>query len=411
MFLLYNTALIIAAFFIKIAAFFNKKVALFYRGRKEVFNQLSAQLTAGRPTIWMHAASLGEYEQGLPVLELLMESYPNHQFLVTFFSPSGYEIVARRKVPYPVVYLPLDTRKNAVRFIRLVQPKIALFVKYEIWPNFFDQLHKLGVPLFIISARFQQRQAFFRSYGGFLRKSLTMVTHFFVQDNASKNLLSDLGHSNVTVTGDTRFDRVVKLRGDNTALPEVERFCAGRPCLVAGSTWPEDEEILISAINNSNRDARYIIAPHNIDLDHISKIKAALKTKWVAYSDLNEQNIAAAQVLILDTIGLLSRVYRFGDIAYVGGGFATGLHNTLEPAVFGVPIVIGPKFSEFKEARDLVQKGGAIPVVSGEEFELLLEKLFSDPQSRRHSGRINTEYIDQNTGASVQILSHLRTYL
>ena len=411
LYFIYNTALAISTLGIRIAAFFNKKMAAFHRGRKGVFNKLRDELDGQKPTVWMHAASLGEYEQGLPVLKKLQEAYPSYQYLVTFFSPSGYEVISKKSPPFILSYLPLDTPSNVKEFLRIVNPRIALFVKYEIWPNYFRQLEQLEIPLFIIAARFYKRQAFFRTYGGFLRESLKKVTHFFVQDQQSASLLNDLGHRNISITGDTRFDRVLELEAVDFDRPGIEKFSAGTPCLVAGSTWPEDEAVIIPAVNDSELDFKTIIAPHNIEPEHLRKLQSSIEKKTCLFSVASATDLEGAEVLILDTVGHLSRIYRYGDLAYVGGGFATGLHNTLEPAVYRLPVITGPEYTEFTEVEDLVEAGGVIAVNNAEEFREKLALLLENRELRAALGARNREYIDKKSGASVRIINNLRTYL
>lgn len=358
----------------------------------------------------MHAASLGEYEQGLPVIENLMAEFPEYTYLITFFSPSGYEVVVQKSNPFLVTYLPMDSPKKVKRFLDLVNPRMALFVKYEIWPNYFKYIHERAIPLFIISGRFYERQVFFRNYGGIMRKSLQKVTHFFVQDEASSRLLKDLGHLNVTVSGDTRFDRVYELGESRADFPEIEEFLDGYPALVAGSTWPQDEDLILYVINGNDIKFKVIIAPHIIDNSHIDKLQKSIDKKSVLFSELQNNYPGDAQVLIIDTIGHLSRIYRFGELAYVGGGFETGLHNTLEPAVYGIPILIGPQYSNFKEVRDLVEIGGVMPVNDREEFQSSLLEILGNHELRSKMGKANRDYIEQNKGASVRIVSALRTY-
>lgn len=355
----------------------------------------------------MHVASLGEYEQGLPILEGLRQHYGDHQILLTFFSPSGYEV--KKKAPQAdlVTYLPMDTVANARKFLDLVRPDLALLIKYEIWPNMLGELKKRDIPTLLASARFSKGQIFFRTYGDFMRKSLGAITHFFVQDGDSMALLKGLGHHNVTLVGDSRFDRVVELAGADHRLDFMDAFKAGDFTLVAGSSWPEDEALLLPYINASDDRIKFVIAPHEIKSDHLLKIESALEKKTVRYSQREGRDLAEVQVLILDTIGLLNKVYPYADVAYVGGGFATGLHNTLEPAVHGIPVLIGPRYQGFREAVDLVRLGGLLPISDPGTFEKTLDGLRGDPALLKRIGQINRDYIFEHTGASQRILEYI----
>ena len=411
MYFLYNIAIQIAGFFLSIIAFFHPKLRLFVEGRKSTISYLQKSLAKDDKVIWIHTASLGEFEQGLPLIQRLKKDYPAHKLLITFFSPSGYTVKKNTEDADLVCYLPMDTRKKVSEFIALVNPKIALFVKYEIWPNYFRLLSKKQVPLMLISAKFRKEQIYFKWYGGFMRRSLKMVSHFFVQDKASKELMASLGFTNCTQSGDTRFDRVSEIKERNNQLSFIADFKGDSTCFVGGSTWPEDESVFVDYINHSTGKVKYILAPHDIKPDHIEKLKGSFSRKTVLYSEKEGVQLADFDVLIVDSIGLLTKIYSYADIAYVGGGFATGLHNTLEPAVFGIPVLIGPKFKGFKEAEDLVQFKGVLVVENKKEFSTLLDQLLTDDEFRTGTGRINAQYIAENTGASIQIMSHIRTLL
>ncbi len=359
----------------------------------------------------MHVASLGEYEQGLPLLEKLKKSYPEYRFLLTFFSPSGFE-VKRDKTPADlVVYLPLDTQRNARRFLNVIQPKIAIFIKYEIWPNYLYELRTRNTPTVLVSGIFNKSQIFFKWYGGFMKKTLYSFSHFFVQEGNSKNLLGSIGFENVTVSGDTRFDRVSEILQQDNALEFMDRFKGTSKCFVAGSTWPEDEKILLDFINQSNEGIKFVIAPHNIKVGNIEDLKASMSKKTVVYSEITKDTLFDSEVLIVDTIGLLTKIYSYADFAYVGGGFATGLHNTLEPAVFGIPVIIGPKYENFNEAIELVNKSGILSVSSKEAFETTIKNLLADEALAQRTGQNNGDYIQQKTGATQSVLNHLKPLL
>ncbi len=407
----YNALLYPSWLFIKLVALFNDKLKLFVKGRRSVFQTLKNKIRQKDKVIWIHVASLGEFEQGLPLLEALKADRPNHKIVLTFFSPSGYEVKKNTTAADTVVYLPMDTIANAKRFLDLTSPVMAIFVKYEIWPNYLLELKKRKTPTFLISALFSEKQAYFKWYGSFMRKALAAFQHFFVQDETSKILLESKGFQNVSISGDTRFDRVGEILTRDNTLAFMETFTESSFCIVAGSTWPEDETILIDFINKSALDIKYVIAPHNIKGPHIQKLKTALTKKVVCYSEIGIAAVSEAEVLIIDTIGLLTKIYRYAHLAYVGGGFATGLHNTLEPAVFGVPVLIGPNYGGFKEVADLVKLGGIIPIQTPDRFTKQIEKFFSDRTFLKQTGHINKTYIEQNQGATNRIIRHLSQFL
>ncbi len=377
-------------------------------GRKKTFSILKDKIKQDDKTIWMHAASLGEYEQGLPLLAELKKTYPEHKIILSFFSPSGYEIKKDKTPADVVVYLPMDTIANARQFIALAKPEISLFIKYEIWPNYLQELKKQKIPTLLVSAIFSKKQIFFRPFGGFMRTVLKNIAHLFVQDDKSKELLKSIGFSNATVSGDTRFDRVSQILTNDNTLSFMNTFKGKNSCMVAGSTWPEDENILIDYINLTNEDVKYIIAPHNIKPSHIEKLVSTIGKKVLLYSKMNDSDLNNAQVLIVDTIGLLTKIYSYADIAYVGGGFATGLHNTLEPAVFGIPVIIGPKYCGFKEAEDLVELKGIISVSDKIEFKTTIEDLWMNPAHAKKIGEINSNYIRERRGATKQVMAHIK---
>ena len=411
MFFLYNLAVLLSWFFLHPVALFNVKIRQFVTGRKQVFSYLKKHRDKDKPLIWIHTASLGEFEQGAPVLDILREEYPEHQFLVTFFSPSGYEVKKDRLSPHLVTYLPMDTRWNARKFIRLAKPDIALFVKYEVWPGFFRELEKAGIPILLLSAIFRRRQIYFKWYGGFLRKALKRVAHFYVQDDLSADLLNNLGISEYTVSGDTRFDRVLEILDTKRDLPFMESFRAGRTCMVCGSTWPEDHERLLPFINSAESGQCFVIAPHKTDPKTIEALQKGIHRNTALYSRRDETNLQEVDVLIVDTIGLLTQIYRYAEMAYVGGGFATGLHNTLEPAVFGIPVLIGPRYQGFREAEDLVSAGGIRVVENKTDLATQAGELMGNPSLRLELGKLNTAYIENNKGASHQILAGIRRFL
>ena len=392
-------------------ALFHPKIKLFVQGRSQTFSILKNKIQKENKTIWIHVASLGEFEQGLPVIEKLKITYPTYKIVVTFFSPSGYEIKKNTAVADAVVYLPLDTRRNAKCFIETVNPVLAIFVKYEIWPNYLKELKEKQVPILLISAIFRKEQVFFKWYGGIMREALQAFTHFFVQDNNSVALLKSINLNNATLSGDTRFDRVAEILERDNKLSFMERFKGNETCFVAGSTWPEDEEIIVKFINETQKHLKFVFAPHNIKTEHIQSLKKSISKKVVLYSEIEHNDISSCEVLIIDTVGLLTKIYSYADIAYVGGGFATGLHNTLEPAVFGIPILIGPDYKGFNEAEKLVAENGILVTRDYDEFTTTIVKLLENPEYLKNTGVINSNFVKENKGASVQVMAHIRRLL
>ena len=389
----------------------NPKISRFVSGRKEVFDVLKNRISKTDKVLWIHAASLGEYEQGLPILERLKLEYPNHKILLTFFSPSGYEVKKESSPADITTYLPIDTPKKAAMFLDTVKPSLAIFIKYEIWPNYLHMLNKRKIPVLLISARFKPNKIFFKSYGGFMRSSLSKFSRIFVQDQSSSMLLKNIGIENVSVVGDTRLDRVLEILEQDNSLEFMNQFQQGKNCLVAGSTWPEDEKLLVEFINNTKGDEKFVIAPHNINAEHIQNLQKSISKKILLFTELPKEVSADIQVIIIDTIGLLTKIYSYATIAYVGGGFATGLHNTLEPAVFGIPVIIGPNYKGFLEAEDLVQLGGILPIKDQKEFNKVINQLFNNAKESSSIGAINSQYILNNKGASIQIMEGIRTLL
>lgn len=384
MLFIYSIIVSIAGLLLQIIAFFVPKIKLFVAGRKDVFPTLITKIKPSDKTIWFHAASLGEYEQGLPVIEKIKEKYPNHKIVLSFFSPSGYEIRKNNTIADATVYLPLDTQKNAAKFIDLVHPEMVFFIKYEFWPNYLNELRKRNTPTYLISGIFRENQVFFKWYGDFYRKALDAFSYFFVQNEKSGQLLLQLGKSNCIVSGDTRFDRVASiLKRDNT-LDFIAEFKNNKTTFVAGSTWPKDEELLLNYIKSNTTDTKFIIAPHNIKPDQIQQLKNSCTKKVILFSEIENKNLADYDVFIIDTVGILTKIYSYADIAYVGGGFGNpGIHNILEPATFGIPIVIGPNYSHFAEAIELVSLGGCISVDNYNSLEVLLNELIGDIEIRK----------------------------
>lgn len=390
---------------------FNAKIKLFVQGRKRTFPVLKGDLISGHEVIWMHVASLGEYEQGLPVLEALKLEYPQYKILLSFFSPSGYEVKKDKTPADIVVYLPLDTKKKVTRFLDMVRPKMAIFIKYEIWPNYLHELKKRKITTLLVSGIFSKKQIYFKWYGNFMRNTLTNFSHLFVQEENSRELLHSIGFENVSTSGDTRFDRVSEIRKQRNTLSFMEDFKGNSKCLVAGSTWPEDEAVLLDFINAPDTELKIVIAPHNIRTKHVLELKSSITKKVLLYSEWEEEASYTAQVLIVDTIGLLTKIYSYADFAYVGGGFATGLHNILEPAVFGIPVIIGPKYDGFNEAMELVKEKGVLSVTDKKTFETIMKQLIEDEDFAKQTGQNNGEYIQQKIGATKKVMDYLKPLL
>ncbi|MBN4070121.1 3-deoxy-D-manno-octulosonic acid transferase [Olleya sp. AH-315-F22] len=407
--ILYNILIHVVAFHLKVIAFFNEKLRLGVRGRANTFNVLKAKITPEDKVIWFHCASLGEYEQGLPVFEEIKNTYPNHKIVLSFFSPSGFEI--RKKTPLAniVVYLLLDTKQNAKTFLNLINPDLVIFVKYEVWPNYLNELSRRKIRTVLISALFRKEQPYFKFYGNMMRKSLNAFEHIFVQNENSKKLLESIQFANITVSGDTRFDRVYNQLQTNNTLDFIEQFKQDKLCIVAGSTWTEDENLLIDYINSSPEDLKFIIAPHNIKSQQIEVLKSSIKKKTILFSEKEKFDVSNYQVFIIDVIGFLSKIYSYADIAFVGGATGTtGLHNTLEPAAFGVPIIIGKNYKKFPEANEMIENGGMYTISNQMELNSTLDSLILNTEKRVQSGNANATFIKKNRGAVIQIMDYIR---
>lgn len=406
---LYNLTTSIAKRVLPLAANFNEKLKLFTEGRKSVFNELESKINPKDDYLWFHAASLGEFEQALPIIEEVKKDFPHFRILITFFSPSGYENKKNHPLADIITYLPLDTRKNAKRFLALVQPKMAFFIKYEIWPNFLSELKKRGIRTLLVSGAFRKNQIYFKGYGSFMRKALSNFDHFFVQNKSSMDLLQSIGFNNITLSGDTRFDRVSRQIKHNNKLDFAEEFINNTTCLVAGSTWPEDDELIIPFINTTSEKLKVIIAPHEIKEEKLKALEKRITKKYIRYSIREHKDLKSYDILILDTIGLLGKVYSYADIAYVGGAAGTtGLHNILEPATFGIPVVIGKNYKNFPEAIKLRQLAGLFVAASSNEFSNISNKLITDRSFREKTGMIAGHFINSNTGATHSVMKYLK---
>lgn len=408
MLFLYTLVTIVVAQILRIVALFVPKINLFIEGRKNTFATIASKINATDKTIWFHAASLGEYEQGLPVIEAIKLKYPNHKIVVTFFSPSGFEVRKNNTVADATVYLPMDTKQNAMKFIDSIRPEMVFFIKYEFWPNYLNELKKRKIRTYLISGIFRENQLFFKWYGGFYRDALQAFDYFFVQNESSKKLLQTIGFQNIKISGDTRFDRVSKIVTQDNTLDFVTKFKNNTLTIVVGSSWPIDEAHLITFINSNTFALKVIIAPHNIKAEQIAVLQKSITKKVVLFSEKENKNLAEYDVMIVDTIGILTKIYSYADLAYVGGGFGkSGLHNILEPATFGIPIIIGPNYSKFSEAVALVNIGGCMSVKNEKELNETLNLLIQNEDERYEKGHICSTFAQMNIGATNSIINHI----
>ena len=397
-----------------IASLFHKKARLMVVGHWHTFRILRRQIDPNARYVWFHAASLGEFEQGRPLMERFRRQHPEYKILLTFFSPSGYEVRKHYEGADVICYLPFDTPGNVLSFFRLVKPEMAFFIKYEFWQNFMLACAAKKIPFYSVSSIFRPNKVYFRWYGRLYAQVLKTVTHFFVQDEESAQLLARLNITkNVTVVGDTRFDRVIDICHAAKELPLIEKFKAGKTVLVAGSSWGPDEEILIPYFNE-HPDMKLILAPHVIDESHLRQIEAKLKRPFRRYTDaekMAEKNdtfdISKVDCLIINCFGLLSSIYRYGEVAYVGGGFGVGIHNVPEAAVYGVPVLIGPNNEKFREAQDLLRLGGCFEIHDKQDVESTLNDLFHDEAALHAAGTASRQYIHGNAGAADTVFSHV----
>ncbi len=408
--LLYDWIIFFLRAGVRIASVFNDKAKAFTHGRTIVFQTLEHHFRKNQsPVIWMHCASLGEFEQGRPVMESLKKEFPANQILLTFFSPSGYEVRKNYNGADVITYLPWDTRANAVRFVNTVNPVIAIFVKYEFWFHYFDVLHARQTTVLSISAIFRPEQLFFRSYGEFYRKILMNVSHFFVQNEASLRMLHSIGIQHGTVAGDTRFDRVNQIVSQADEVSVAKEFKGNDKVMVVGSCWPEDFDVLLPFINEAN--IKFIIAPHDITENFMSSIEHSLKPKSVRYSQATSHNIKDSNVLLIDNIGMLSRLYRYGEFAYVGGAFGKGLHNILEAACYGIPVFFGNRnYQKFQEAVDLIQRKSAFDISDTADLRSKYEWVIH-PDNYKRSCDASRAYVYENLGATSKIMNYCRQLL
>lgn len=404
--LIYSLSIFLFSAVIRLVAPFNIKAKQMSKGRARVFPDLKSKITHDRPIVWVHCASLGEFEQGRPLIEAIKKTKPEYRILLTFFSPSGYEIRKNYELADYITYLPADTRKNAVALIDLVQPRMVFFIKYEFWHHFTGELKRRNIPLYLVSAIFRPNQLFFKKspWAAWYRKMLFRFEHFFVQDDQSVQLLAQLGINQATKAGDTRFDRVAEIARNGKILPVVEKFKGNSKLVVVGSSWKPDEELLAPYIEK-HPEIKFVIAPHEIKRGNIERLINLLKNSVICYTEVTEKTDMNSQVLIVDTIGILSSIYKYADVAYIGGGFGVGIHNTLEAAIFGMPILFGPNYLKFQEAVNMVNLGVAFPVSEYAALEKNLNSVLTSDERRREISQKCTEYTRQNLGATAIILN------
>ena len=408
--ILYDLLINIIQLHLHVLKYFNKTVFNFLNKRKKIFKKLKSNISKNEKYIWIHVASLGEYEQGLPVFKKIKSLYKDHKIVLSFFSSSGYDLRKNNPISDLTVYLPIDTSYNAKRFIDLINPEIAVFVLYEFWPNFLKYLKKNNTPTYLLAGVFRKNHWFFKPYGFWMRNNLKTFNHFFVQNNDSKKILKKYNFNNCSVMGDSRFERVLELPNQKNEIKYLNKFKKSKQCFVAGSTWNEDDEIIIKFINSyKENDICFIIAPHQIDLNKINKAKSFIKKKSILMSELNKDNASKNSVIFIDSIGLLTSVYSYADIGYVGGGMGnTGLHNTLEPAVFKIPVIVGKNFEKFHEVSELINLKGFISIKNYDTFKNELIDLINNKKARDKMGQINYKYIINKIGASEKVITYLK---
>lgn len=409
--IIYNIALIKIRVLFFILKFFSSKIKSFINERKNVFEILENNISNANKHIWIHVASLGEYEQGLPVFKEIKALYKNHKIVISFFSSSGYEVKKNDSIGDLTIYLPIDTNSNSKKFISIVKPEIVFFVKYEFWPNYLKNLKKNNVPTYLIAGAFRKNQWFFKWYGkGFLSLLKSTFTHFFVQNNSSLELLNENNIYNVSLMGDSRFDRVNSLLNQNNTIENIKSFINNKICIVAGSTWTQDESLIIDYLKSSNKEnLRWIIAPHQIDLSKINAFQKKLNSRSILLSNLDKINSKDFKILIIDCVGILTKIYSYANISYVGGAMGnSGLHNILEPAIFKCPIVIGKNYEKFPEAKEMIKQKGLISVKNYDEFEKTFNSLIKNKDLRLKMGEINYNFIKENIGATKNVVSFLK---
>ncbi len=406
--MLYSFGIEIILLFVRVLALFSKKTAHFLKTRANSLETIQSKISGNDQVLWFHCASLGEFEQARPLIESCKKDFPNHRIALTFFSPSGYEVQKNYAFADVVTYLPLDRKKSVVRFIEALRPQVLFLIKYEFWPNLISELQKQKIPVFSVASIFRKQQFFFKPWGFYMKNILKKIDFFFVQNEASQKLLSSVGIENTLVIGDTRTDRVLDILNQDNTNETIADFIQDQDCFVVGSSWPEDIAILSKTID-SKSNLKTIIAPHNVDEASLRQVELSFHKTVIRWSDLSQQKKEDADILLIDCVGILTKIYSYADIAYVGGAMGTkGLHNTLEPAVFGISILIGKNYTRYQEAEDLVASGGIVSVDSSVLFENEFSKIVADKNLQKEMGLTNLNYIKKQAGATSKILLKLK---
>lgn len=406
--LAYNLGIRVYYVLVLIASLFNHKAKLWIDGRKNLLKNLKNNIDPNSSYAWFHASSLGEFEQGRPIIESLKQQYPDLKVVLTFFSPSGYEIRKNYQGADYICYLPLDTRRNARKFIKTINPKWVFFIKYEYWYQFLKCVNQNNSKLYLVSGIFRKEQLFFKPYGSWYRKMLGFFDHLFVQNAESAALLESINIHNYTIAGDSRFDRVVQIAEQSKDIEIVRKFSEGFRVIVCGSTWEPDEKILLEYIQSTKDDIKLIIAPHEIHADNIKQITNKINVPFTLYSQAADANLTEARILIIDNIGMLSSLYKYGQIAYIGGGFGVGIHNTLEAAVYGMPVIFGPNYKKFQEAIDLIENKAGFSINNSQDFIDLADKFFSNDSVLKETSIASRNYVTQMKGATEALLNYLK---
>ncbi|HYG03201.1 MAG TPA: glycosyltransferase N-terminal domain-containing protein [Chryseosolibacter sp.] len=410
MIFLYNISVFVFNLGVRVAGLFHAKARAFVTGRKNVFRYIAGKIAqTNKPVVWVHCASLGEFEQGRPIMEAIKREFEHYEIVLTFFSPSGFEIRKNYPLAFIVSYLPLDTHVNATRFVDLVKPRLAIFIKYEFWYHYSHALRKRNIPLLSVSSIFRPDQVFFGRLGKFYQRILWNFSYFFVQNEQSTKLLASVGIYNVQISGDTRFDRVNQIAQHAEDISIAKKFKGNQRVFVVGSSWPEDMDVLIPFVNENR--LKFIIAPHEVSEASLTAVESVLHVKHVRYSQAKNENVDDCSVLIIDNVGLLSRLYGYGEFAYVGGAFGKGLHNVLEAACYGIPVFFGNKnYEKFQEATDLIKHGGAFEIKDYQDLKQKYEML-NNPQSFLLACDVTKQYVQQNLGATERVMQFCRPLL
>ncbi len=403
---IYGIGIRIYTLLVLIVSPFNKKAKEMIIGRRGLLKRIKKEVNRDDNLIWIHAASLGEFEQGRPLIEKIKQSHPEYKIMLTFFSPSGYNLRKNYELADYVYYLPFDYKWSAKKFIKYTNPKIVFFIKYEYWVNFLTELERKSIPTYVVSAIFRDDQIFFNKYiGWWFRNLLNKFTQIYVQNSDSKTLLNKYNIDRVTLSGDTRFDRVYEIATKAEELPIIENFKSDKRLIVAGSTWPKDEDFFVDYINKSSSKIKFIIAPHEIEVKRVNKLLNTIDKSVIKYSEIEGKDLSTYDVLIIDNIGLLSRLYRYADFGYIGGGFGVGIHNILEAATFGLPIVFGPNYLKFKEANDLIYRGSAFSIESQNELNETFSKLLNDDVLLERLSNVSADYVNESRGSTELIIN------